>query len=856
MIKIHLMKKIACLMCFLFALSVVAMSQTSGKGVVKGRVLDARSGEAVEFASVALLRVADSSVATGDVTDSKGAFSVSAPYGSYIVRVTFMGYNAYYHNSTVSLSAKNATVSLGRIELKSAATMMDEVVVTAERSMVEYQLDKRVINVDKNIVTGGGTATDVLENVPSVAIDNDGNVTLRGSTNVKVLINGRPYELLGSDLETLLEQIPASTVENVEVITNPSAKYDPEGMSGIINLKLKDRSSSALGLNGVANINLGAPLPFMVPNGLPRFIPTAMGSVNLNYTTERYALTFNIDGGVRSRAHHSDSYIERRRNGETKEIDSLSQNSIHSNYMLSAKAGFEYYFDKQTSLLLSYQLRRGNRRRTSGIESFDLFNSITDSLHYNQADTNDNRHTNHTFNLSFVKKFDRPEQQLNIDLAYTMRRGDGNGWQEQSYLFLPAQYANYYLRESETDNNGNHANIQVNYVHPFSETLRLEAGYEGQLRHSDQNYRYYMTTYSAPAVLQEHMYDDQSSTHYLYNQQIHAVYATLGAKLFEKVSAQAGLRGEYSIVEGSDENHPTTQRVDKDYWQLYPTLHLSYDISKTQSLQLSYSRRVRRPGMWGLNPYLNIREGQELSFGNPGLDPEFTNAFELSYNLGIDKVNIFTSAYYRQTNNMMTRYGFVWDSTSAAYYSPWIMYNAEYDGYWASTWQNLSKGRNYGVELIVDYQILSWWKINASVNLFQSYIEGTALLNNEDRSAFRMSGKFSTFMTLPKGWTIQLSGQYRAPFMDLQTDMLASYWADLAVKKDVLQKRGTINLRIGDVFCTGGFGHNTDTEQLYRRMRSRRISPTITIGFSYKINNGLRQNQRAYDNDDDDTSEE
>lgn len=830
-------------------------AQNKAKGTVKGKVVDAKSGEAIEFASVALLNVKDSSMATGDVTTANGGFSIPANYGTYIMRVSFMGYNTYFHASKINLSAQQPSINVGKIELKSSATMMEEVTITAERSMVEYQLDKRVINVDKNIVTGGGTATDVLENVPSVAIDNDGNVTLRGSTNVTVLINGRPYELMGSDLETLLEQIPASTVENVEVITNPSAKYDPEGMSGIINIKLKEKTAGALGLNGIANLNFGAPLPFMVPDGLPRFIPTGMGSLNLNYTTEKYNLFFNLDGGMRSRASRHTNYIERKRNGANYSIDSLDELSQHRNYMFSGKIGGEYYFDKQISLLLSYQLRMGNRERTSKITSEDLFND-NDSLSYFQTDTNSNHNRNHTFNLSFVKKFDKPEQQLNVDATYTLRHGGGEGWQEQDYTVFPAaQWDNYYLRETQSDNMSHNGNIQINYVHPFSEKLRLETGYEGRIRHSDQDYQYFMTTYDNTHALQSHILDSQSSTHYVYDQQIHAVYVTLGTKLFEKMSAQAGLRGEYSTVEGTDENHPAAERVNKDYWQLYPTLHLSYEINKDQSLQVSYSRRVRRPHMWDLNPYLNIREGQELSFGNPGLDPEFTNAYEVSYNLGFNKFNFFTSAYFRQTNNRMTRYGFVWDAVSAAYYSPWMAYNAEYDGYWASTWQNLSKEMNYGLEFIVDYQVLQWWKVNVSVNLFQSHIEGTTLLGGGDKSAFRASGKFSSFMNLPQGWTVQLSGQYRAPFMDLQSDMLASYWADLAVKKDVLQKRGTINLRIGDVFCTGGFGHTTNTEQMYRTFRSRRISPTVTLGFSYKINNGLQKKRRAEESEEDDSDD-
>ena len=235
------MKRIIILVFIALAFGVQAQ-----QGTVRGRVVDARTGENIEYANVALLRVADSSLVNGTVSGTNGSFSLNAPFGRYILRVTFIGYDAWYYKEPLTLGDKHREVNVGKVQLKMRGTMMEAVEITAERSMVEYQLDKRVVNVDKNIVAGGGTATDVLEQVPSVAVDNDGNVTLRGSTNVKVLVNGRPSELLSSDLASLLEQIPASTVENVEVITNPSAKYDPEGMSGIINIKLKDKTAGAL----------------------------------------------------------------------------------------------------------------------------------------------------------------------------------------------------------------------------------------------------------------------------------------------------------------------------------------------------------------------------------------------------------------------------------------------------------------------------------------------------------------------------------------------------------------------------------------------------------------------------------
>ena len=816
------------------------------QGRISGKVIDASTAEPVEYATVSILNVNDSALVNGAVTSGNGSFTVNVPYGRYLVRISFMGFATYFHPSVAAVSETRPTLNIGKVKLSQSATMLQAAVVSAERSMVEYQLDKRVINVDKNIVTGGGTATDILENVPSVAIDNDGNVTLRGSTNVKVLIDGRPYELLSSDLESLLEQIPASSVENVEVITNPSAKYDPEGMSGIINIKLKDKSKGALGLNGTVSLNAGTPLPFMIPDFMPQVIPTTMGTVNLNYTTPKYNIFFNADAGQRSRANVANSRIQRKRNGTVISDDTLSSGSVNTHYMGSFKVGGEYYFNDKNSLLVAYQFRVGNRRKESQVDATDLLgNGLLD---YHQADTNNTYRINHNINLLYTKKFSRKDQLLTFDITHSTRHAWSSGWQEQTY-FGDALWDNYYLRTSETDRHHPNTDIRLNYTHPFANGWRLETGYEGQIVSTEQDYNYWYLTYDTLHNLNK-VRDDNSSTHFISYQNIHAVYATFGGSIFKNCTAQAGLRGEYSNIGGRDENHPATKPIDKEYWQLYPTLHLSYEINKDQSVQLSYSRRVRRPRMWDINPYIDVREGREMSFGNPGLAPEFTNAFECSYNLGVGKSNIFVSAYYRQTDSMMTRYGFVWDAASVAYYSPWMNYDSEYDGYWASTWQNLNKGRNYGLELIVDHQLAKWWKVNVSVNLYESMIEGSELLGGGDTSAFRASGKLNSYMTLPHDWTIQFSGQYRAPFFDLQTDILASYWFDLAVKKDLWQKRATLNLRIGDVFCTGGFGHITDSPQLYRTVHARRLSPTVTLGFSYKINNGLKSTRRSNGDDD------
>ena len=545
---------------YIFCCLVALATGIRAQGTISGRVVDGKSGQAVEYATVAVLKFNDSSLETGSVTASNGTFSVKAAYGKYIVRVSFMGYTTYFYPEAVVLSTKHPTQNLGKLQITPSAVMMNEVMVNAERTMVEYQLDKRVVNVDKNLVSSGGTATDVLEQVPSVAVDNDGNVTLRGSSNVKVLINGRPYELMGNDLETLLEQIPATTVESVEVITNPSAKYDPEGMSGIINLKLKDKTSAALGLNGVVNLNVGAPLPFLIPEQMPQFIPTSMASINLTYSTEKYNLFFSVDGGMRSRGSFGHSNIERLKADGPWSHDTNDQYSLRRNYMGSMKIGGEYYFNDKNSLLLSYQLRGGLRNRTSQIFSTDLLSDHF--LDYEQLDTNHNRNINHVFNASYIKKFDEKDRELTMDATFTMRHVQGDGIQEQLYPNMFANWQNYYLRETMSENFHKALNLKLNYVHPFAEKWKFETGYEGRLDWPDQNADYYRTEFQTSATsfgikyFLNRYYDSVSSTHFNYNQQTHAVYATVGGKITDKLSAQGGLRVEYAYLLGYDVNHP------------------------------------------------------------------------------------------------------------------------------------------------------------------------------------------------------------------------------------------------------------------------------------------------------------
>lgn len=337
-----------CAVCLLFGNMGTAFAQNA-RVSLSGSVSDAQTEEKLQYVNVAVLSTKDSSMINGVITDENGKFSITnMKSGKYIVRFSFIGYKDVFKN----VELKSGNVSMGNIKLSQSSEMLEGVEIVAERQMMEYKLDKRVINVDKNLVSAGGSASDVLENVPSVSVDEEGEVSLRGNSNVKVLIDGKPSELLGSDLASVLAQIPASTIENIEVITNPSAKYDPDGMSGIINIKLKEKGN--LGLNGMVNISAGS--------SLDKFLPRANGSASVSYSTKKFGFSASIDGRYDERGRRSDN-MKLLFGSEPNSLDAWmrsKRDGTESGYSEGVKVGFDWYINQKNTLTLSYNGRGHN----------------------------------------------------------------------------------------------------------------------------------------------------------------------------------------------------------------------------------------------------------------------------------------------------------------------------------------------------------------------------------------------------------------------------------------------------------------------------------------------------------------
>lgn len=794
---------------------------------VTGKVIDANSEEVLPFVNVVLLSAKDSTLIDGTVTNEKGFFLLKnvKPNSNFILKLSFIGYKDVYRN----IKLKDKPLNVGTLSMSTNSEILEGVEIVAERQMMEYKLDKRVINVEKNLVSAGGDASDVLENVPSVSVDEDGAVSLRGNSNVKVLIDGKPSELLGNDLATVLSQIPASTIANIEVITNPSAKYDPEGMSGIINIKLKEKGNK--GLSGNINLTGGS--------AIEKFFPRTNGSAGISYSTKKWGFSASVDGRFNERGRRSDNMkllFNQAKDGYDAWMRS-KQTGNSTNLSGGGKIGFDWYINDKTSLTLSYNGRvHGHPTDEATIANENLLDqrfgedtSLYSARSLDQITTGVSNGKFHTFSLNFSKQFNNPEQELMIDANWNM----GGFYRESSQIL---DYWNptipNYEKKDISESNDDRAVVNINYSHPFSKTLKMEVGYN--LNYSDRQsvYEYYL---NGSEVRNDEMSYDFYSTEY-----INAIYATLGYS-YGKWSGQLGLRGEIASSEGTKKMlNKEDDHFTKEYISPFPTLHLSYQITDMQSAQLSYSRRINRPNMFTMMPNVDLSSPEHIRFGNPNIDPEYTDAVELGYSIILPKTTIFTSAYYRQTNNRISWFNFLWTEENAIKYGfEWVLDVAgdEVDkGKLAMTSLNIDKSVNYGLELIIDQQITKWWKVNLSANFFGNYTDATIINDNEIKS-FNWDAKLNSTMNLPHEWTIQTSAMYFAPRKTIQGESAARFFSDIAIKKNI-NKKITLSLRYADIFRTAGHRSNTITDDYFSIRNGKPYRQSLTLNFSYRFGDG------------------
>ncbi len=794
-----------------------AQVQPSGAGKVSGTLQDGATKTPVGFANVVLLSAQDSSLVTGATSDQQGKFILErVPIGRFILRASMVGYPTKFIPN-ITVTATTPEVAVGTIALSATSTKLSEVQVTAERELVQYDLDKKVVNVSKDIAAQSGSVAEVMQNLPSVTVDIDGNVSMRGSSNVTILIDGKRSAL--SNLT--LDQIPANLIESIELITNPSSKYNPEGTSGIINLVMKKEKKP--GFHGSASVTAGT-------------YDNYNTSLNLNYRYFKWSVNGGYDFRQRSRPGTSNSFTTNYYLNEAGLPDSTSyrlQNGDRYSTDVSHnfRLGTDYFLTPRKTLSASVLYRFGqDKGRNNILYRFLDENRVQQSQRTrNTNDLEDEQAMDLT--LGYRQTYERKGQELTADIVFNTNVDDEISRFVESDL-ASAELAD--VQETLVDDKNMELVSNVDFIYPISENSNLETGFRSSFERLDEDSRFFNMN---PATGNLDFNSDQSN-HFVFDQQVYSVYGNYNNK-FNSISYQVGLRAEQTLTKSDQRTQDLTS--DNSYFSLFPTLFITNDFNDNNKLQFSYSRRINRPRSRFLNPFVDQSDRFNLSYGNPNLKPEFINSLELGYLKYWGDLSLNSTVFYRRTTDEIERF-----RTPTT-----VILDGDTIPGTETTFLNLASNSSYGVELGLNYTLAKWWRLNASISGFRTELNTTQGDNELSNSRISWNSKLNSTMTVWKDLDIQLSAFYRAPMADIQGRMEQMFSADLGMKKDVLKKNGTISLRVSDIFNTRQFNFLSYAPEFRTESENRRQSRIIYLGFTWRINSEAEpRNRRQQDNQD------
>ncbi|MGV3559663.1 TonB-dependent receptor domain-containing protein [Larkinella arboricola] len=789
-----------------------------GTGKISGRLVTPQAGknQPVEFASIGLFRSRDSSSVTGALTDEKGFFQITnlAPDAYYIL-IQSLGFAAKWLPRIV-VSDDRPIVDLGNIILTETAKQLQEVTVQGQKQAYEYSLDRKIVNVDQLPIAQGGSAIDILQNVPSVTVDVDGTLSLRGSSNVIVLVDGKPSGLTGLDRQAILDQIPASNIERIEMITNPSSRFDADGAAGIINIVLKKERGP--GFNGNVQLNVGTRDKYNA-------------SINLNSRFKK----LNLFSSYNFRADRRFQYrISDRQNIFEDSISYLSQrnDAIRRRVNNNLRFGFDYSLSARDNITASI-LYRPEYSRDTEVEVFNTQNANRVSLGQTirtTEETEPERGLDYSF--GYRRTFDKQGRELSFDATLSNNRStEYQNFNNTSNLPENLLAPSFLIGQQRADNGRNNrvAVLQLDFVEPMKDKKKLEAGLKHTYRRLGSDYLFENLINGNWTI------NPDVTNNFIYNERTSAAYANFGNEI-RKFSYQVGLRTEYTSIE--TDQRTTNVQSQRDYLYLFPSVFLNYNASEAQKMQINYSRRINRPSTWSLNPFIDLSDPLNIRYGNPNLNPELIHSFEISHLLYGKNTTLTSSLFYRQTNNEITSYR-----------------TLRPDGITEQTSLNLNRSQNYGLELVLTQDLTRWWKVNGNFSFFQRNIQASAdvpgILTRTNRS---WTARVTSNMNPRKGTDIQIAANYRSPFIVAQGTINGFFNVDLGVKQSVLKGRGTVSLRVSDIFNTLQFRNESFGTNFVATSRSKRESRIGFIGFSYRLSKQVvREKERDQDRERDET---
>ncbi|GGM82355.1 TonB-dependent receptor [Dyadobacter beijingensis] len=772
-----------------------AQAPAQGNSKISGIVLDSAAAKGVEFASVALFNVAENKPIDGTTADEMGKFAISkvAP-GSYRLLISFIGYK----DKSVDVKVeKGKDVELGSIQLASSVQNLQEVTITGEKSLVEEKVDRLVFNAEKDITSKGGDASDLLRKVPMLSVDLDGNVSLRGSSNIRVLINNKPSTIIASNVADALKQIPADMIKSVEVITSPSAKYDAEGSGGIINIITKKNNLQGLTLNidsGVGNRGSNLGLNGSYRKGKMGFTLGGFGRAFYNKATSVLDQT-TYSGGS--------SFL-------TNQSSTANDRGLFGQYSL----GWDYDLGKNQALSagLRYGTRNFIQKQDLTINQYE--NSTLSNSSLRKVDRKDLSGTV-DFNIDYIRTF-KPQQEWSISTLYS-RTGLTNNFNTD---MLNESGAVDSRLKNENKNQNSELTLQTDYQTPLGKNQLLEFGAKGIFRTVDSDYKYLTAGESGDFVLST----TNPAGALNYKQNVAAGYVSYTLSTQNKYTFKLGTRYEYT---GITADLGDQKVIDiPNYSNLVPSINVSKALSGSTTLKAAYNRRMQRPGIQQLNPNVNLSNPQSISTGNPALSPELTDNFELALSTNIKKTYINASIFARQTNNSITQVRMAVDTLQGAI---------------VTTYENIGKQQAYGANIFANVYLTPKWTLNGSIDMLHSYLEGqtTSLEGTSvgiSNSGFNFGGRLMSQISLQNGWGVQAFGFYRGKEIQLQGTRTGFYLYSLGFKKDFANKKGSVGFA-AENFLTKGVRFTSDltSPQFVQTGATQLYNRNFKITFSYSI---------------------
>ena len=823
--------------------------QNMNMGHFYGKVLESVNNKPLEAASVLLIqnkfdtttKKRKDVVIAGMLTDKKGEFSLESLniMGQYKLKISAIGFKAFEEKVAFDLNMPGGKPSgdmssmlnaidkdLGNLTLRADSSLLENVTVSASKALFTMNIDRKVFNVEKNLTSVGGTAVDVMKNVPSVNVDIDGNVSLRNATP-QIFIDGRPTTLT-------LDQIPADEIASVEIITNPSAKFDASGGgAGILNIVMKKNRKA--GYNGNINASIDS-----------RLQPGFGGDINV----KQNKINFFARARVNARKSKSESTSDRTNflNNDTTSLFTQNSNPANKGYFAFIRGGFDYFLDNRNTLTV------GGMYVTGEFKNNDFINIDRDTLYKDNLLVSDfgyrNTKTAFTFrnvgaNLSFKHNFTKPNKEWTVDVNYNQSKNDNTGDYNTQY-FYPNSTAKTLptIEQSGGAGTTKYFTAQTDFVNPISDKLKLEMGLRGAVRNYVSTSSNYVQDASGKFILVPGF-----SNNYEFNDQVYAAYTTFSQKI-KNFTYQLGLRLESSSYTGTLTS--TNQKFKNDYpFSLFPSLFMTYKLNDKSDLQVNYSRKINRPNFFQLIPNYDISDPLNLSIGNPNLIPEFTNLAEISYQNQLSKKTSFlATAYLRNTNNLITSYQYRDknpDTVTSTYPKP--------DTVLISTFANANTSYNIGLELTTKTKFAKWWDFTINVNLYNSTLKAGALAGGADNSQLSMFGKINNSFTLPKNFSIQLSGDYQAKTIippssggggmgrmfggsqiGAQGYIKPNYGVDIAIKKDFMKnKAASLTLQMNDIFRTKLYATHSESQYFVQDNERRRDPQILRLNFNYRF---------------------